>query len=281
MNAESRAAMAKFDIAANAPPNEAQTSTDVLQRGAKLLRSVGSQEIVRGRVKGPHVPWTMTDGALASIKWVALVLMVFDHINKYLYGEKLPVIFPLGRVVMPMFGFVLAYNLARPDALTRGLHGRMLYRLTLAGLAASPVFIILNGLYVTANAWWPLNILFMLLLVVLLTYLIDRGGAKNYVLAIALFLLGGALVEYLWMGVLCCLGAWLFCREATPSRLLLWFLGTLSLTLVNGNAWALLAVPIVLMASGIALRLPRLTWAFYAFYPTHLLVLLGVRLEWF
>ena len=30
-----------------------------------------------------------------------------------------------------------------------------------------------------------------------------------------------------------------------------------------------------------AFRLPRLTWVFYAFYPSHLLVLLGIRLEWF
>src|ERR1700678_1083122 len=134
--------------------------------------------------------------------------------------------------VMPMFGFVLAYNLARPDAFARGVHGHMMYRLTLMGLAASPMCIILNGMYVTANAWWPLNILFMLLLVVSLTYLIDRGGAQCYVLAAALFILGGACVEYLWMGVLCCLGAWLFCREASPCRLLLWFLGALSLTVI-------------------------------------------------
>ena len=138
--------------------------------------------------------------------------------NKYLYAEKLPVIFQLGRVVMPMFGFVLAYNLARPDALARGVHGRMMYRLTLMGLAASPMCIILNGMFVTASAWWPLNILFMLLLVVSLTYLIDRGGAKCYALATALFILGGAFVEYLWMGVLCCLGAWLFCREDVYKR---------------------------------------------------------------
>jgi hypothetical protein len=62
------------------------------------------------------------------------------------------------------------------------------------------LFIILNGMYVTANARWPLNILFMLLLVVSLTYLIDRGGARCYALAMVLFILGGAFVEYLWMG---------------------------------------------------------------------------------
>jgi hypothetical protein len=98
--------------------------------------------------------------------WAALVLMVFEHVNKYLYAEKLPVIFQFGRIVMHMFGFVLASNLARPDALARGVHGRMRYRLTLMGLAASPMFIVLNGMYVAANAWWELNILFMLLLVV-------------------------------------------------------------------------------------------------------------------
>lgn len=226
-------------------------------------------------------PWAMAEGSLQAIKWAALVLMALDHINKYLYAEKLPVLFQVGRIVMPMFGFVLAYNLARPNAIVRGVHGRMMVRLTLTGLAASPLCIILNSLYVTANAWWPLNILFMLLLVVSLTYLIDRGGATRYALAAALFILGGVFVEYLWMGVLCCLGAWFFCREASPRRLLLWFLGTLSLTVVNGNAWALAAIPIVLLASRITLRLPRQAWAFYAFYPAHLLVILFVRLEWF
>jgi hypothetical protein len=45
-----------------------------------------------------------------------------------------------------MFGFVLAYNLARPEALASGVHGRMMYRLTLMGLAAFPMFIILDGM---------------------------------------------------------------------------------------------------------------------------------------
>ena len=201
-------------------------------------------------------PWTMARGSLETIKWAALVLMVFDHVNKYLYEEKLPVIFQVGRIVMPMFGFVLAYNLARPDALARGLHGRMMYRLALVGLVATPICIILNIQFVNASVWWPLNILFTLLLVVALTYLIDRGGAKRHVAAVALFVLGGAFVEYLWMGVLCCLGAWLFCREASPSRLLLWSLATLSLTLVNGNTWALAAIPIVLVAGRVPKSLP-------------------------
>src|SRR5271163_3156388 len=136
-----------------------------------------------------HPPWVMAAGSLEAIKWTALVLMAFDHANKYLYAEKLPIVFQLGRVVMPMFGFVLAYNLARPDALVKGLHARMIYRLGATGLIAAPICVMLNSQFVNASLWWPLNILFTLLLVVALTYLIDRGGAKRYALAIALFVL--------------------------------------------------------------------------------------------
>jgi hypothetical protein len=227
-----------------------------------------------------HQPWIAAPGSLELVKWVALVLMLFDHINKYLYAEKLPVIFEAGRIVMPMFGFVLGYNLARPDALARGVHRRMMGRLALTGFIASPICIALNRQFVNASSWWPLNILFTLLLVVALTYLIDRGGTRRYALAFALFLLGGGFVEYLWMGVLCCLAAWLFCRKASPSRLALWGVATFSLTLVNGNAWATAALPIILVAGSVAQPLPRRQGFFYAFYPAHLLLLLCMRLAW-
>ena len=103
----------------------------------------------------------------------------------------------------------------------------------------------------------------------------------RYVAAALLFLVAGAFVEYLWFGVLCCLGAWMYCREATGNRLLLWFLGTLSLSVVNGNAWGLAALPIVLAASRMTLRLRRSKRVFYLFYPAHLLMLLAVRQTWF
>jgi hypothetical protein len=266
------------DGSANAPWI---ASGGVGARGTTLDVTGHRAQMIAGAPRARHQPWTMAEGSLEAIKWAALILMVFDHTNKYLYAERLPVVFQLGRIVMPMFGFVLAYNLARPDALAKRVHGRMMYRLALMGLAATPICVILNSQFVNASVWWPLNILFTFLLVVTLTYLIDRGGSKRYALAIVLFILGGAVVEYLWMGVLCCLGAWLFCRKASFPRLLLWILGTLSLTVINGNTWALTALPIVLLAGRMPYRLSRQTWLFYGFYPAHLLALLFTRLVWF
>jgi hypothetical protein len=228
-----------------------------------------------------HAPLVVADGTLEALKWAAALLMVLDHANKFLYGEALPVIFQVGRIVMPIFGFVLAYNLTRPGAYVRGVYSRMMYRLAFWGLAATPMYIILNGTLVKANAWWPFNILFMLLLVVALVRLIEQGGAKRIAAAVALFLVAGAFVEFLWFGVACGLGAWAYCHKPSWSRLALWILATLSLSIVNGNAWALASMPLLLCVTKLNVRVPRWRWAFYVLYPAHLLAILIVKLQWY
>ena len=166
-------------------------------------------------------------------------------------------IFQIGRTVMPIFGFVLAYNLARPNARAHAVHSRMMYRLSFWGLIVTPMVFILNDTVVTGHAWWPLNIRFMLLLVVALICLIERGGAKRDAAAVALFLIAGAGVEFLWFGVASCLGAWGYWREPTYKRLLLWAGATLSLSIVNGTAWVWAAIPVVVLASRVTITIPR------------------------
>jgi len=70
----------------------------------------------------PHV--AVSDGTLEALKWLALLLMVADHTNKYLLHDASHTLFNAGRIAMPLFVFVLAYNLARPDAYKRGAHSR-------------------------------------------------------------------------------------------------------------------------------------------------------------
>ena len=59
---------------------------------------------------GALAPIVIADGALEALKWLGIVLMTIDHINKYLNGGHSALMFDLGRIALPLFGFVLAYK---------------------------------------------------------------------------------------------------------------------------------------------------------------------------
>ncbi len=100
------------------------------------------------------------DPAIEGLKWLALALMTLDHINKFLLHDSWPILFILGRLVFPIFGFVFAYNLARPDSLSKGRYQRASLKLLGFGLLATIPYTMLGGL---VHGWWPLNVLFILL----------------------------------------------------------------------------------------------------------------------
>jgi hypothetical protein len=245
------------------------------------LAGHGAHPIAAQESASSPAPLVIANGALEGLKWIAAVLMILDHINRFFYGNEIAILFWTGRIVMPIFGFVLAYNLARPGALGRGVHQRMMFRLLLWGLAATPFYVILNSAFLPAYPWWPFNILFELLLVVALIYLMEKGKAIHGAMALPLFIIGGAFPDYWWFGVACCIGAWLYCRKPTIWRLVLWALGTISLTAVNHNGGALFALPVIFAATRMSLTVPRLKLAFYALYPSHLAVIFLAKKVWF
>jgi len=211
----------------------------------------------------PAAVWSISDGSLEALKWVGLVLMTGDHVNKYLLLDASPTLYALGRMVMPLFGFALMANLARPGAFEAGMHLRVMRRLAVFALLATPAFVRLVG-------WWPLNILVTLGLTTLIVWLLERGGAVARAAALIAFLIGGALVEFWWAALLCCLGAWGFACRPDGVRMLLWALGTAPLAIVNGNFSALAALPLILGARHVDIPLRRCRWVFYAYYPAHL-----------
>lgn len=207
--------------------------------------------------------WSISDGSLEALKWIGLVLMAGDHVNKYLLHEASPALYALGRMVMPLFGFVLMANLARPGALEAGVHLRIMKRLAIFALLATPAFVRLVG-------GWPLNILATLFLATLIAWLLERGGTAHRCTALIAFLFGGAMVEFWWPALLCCLSAWAFLRSPSGLRLLLWALATALLVVINGNFAALAALPLIWGASRVDVPMPRRRWVFYVFYPAHL-----------
>ncbi len=212
----------------------------------------------------------LADGTLEGVKWLALALMTLDHVNKYLLHDNLPAIFYAGRLSMPLFAFVLAYNLARPESLSSGAYGRTCRRLAIGGMVASVPFIGLGGL---VWEWWPLNIMFMLLVSAGVMYLFKRGGTWRLVLAALLFVVGGANVEFWWPAIVVTLAMWRYVKHPSWSALIVWIAATVSLYIINRNMWALASLPLIFLASRIDLGLPRLRHAFYVYYPLHLLVI--------
>lgn len=216
----------------------------------------------------------VADGTVEGLKWLALVLMTGDHVNKYLFNATLPVLFEIGRLALPIFVFVLAYNLARPGALERGVHSRAMSRLALFGALASVPFMALGNLYA---GWWPLNVMFTLLVVTATVWLIERGGKLRLAAAGVVLVLGGSLVEFWWPAVIFGLAVWSYTRRPNWTAAVIGVLACAALQLINGNPWALAALPIFWLASRMDLRLPRLRWAFYIYYPLHLAALWLIR----
>ncbi|NVK41088.1 MAG: conjugal transfer protein TraX [Oceanospirillaceae bacterium] len=211
----------------------------------------------------PHL--SLADGTLETLKWLALILMTGDHINRYLFDGTLPLLFELGRLALPVFVVVLAYNLSRPGAFERGAYERTMKRLAIAGVVASVPFIALNTALDTG--WLPLNVLFSLLVLTATLYLIERGELAA---AGVVFLIGGNLVEYRWFGLALGVATWCYCRQPSLPTAAVALTACAGLWLINGNGWALAAVPLILGATRVRLPLPRLRWIFYAYYPVHL-----------
>lgn len=217
----------------------------------------------------PSLP-QISAGSIETLKWLALALMTLDHINKYFFAEKLPGVFELGRIAMPLFAFVLAYNLARPGALASGAYIRTMKRLALFGAVATPFFIGLGGL---VSGWWPFNIMFMLLTATAALYLVEKGSTASMWAAALVFVVGGAFVEFWWFGLGFCVCSWWYCKTARKAALVAWMLAAASLYVVNRNLWALAAIPLTLAATLVDVRMPRFRYAFYAYYPAHLAII--------
>ena len=215
-------------------------------------------------------PLHIDNGTLEALKWLALVLMTGDHVNKYVFADSIPCLFELGRIAMPLFMLVLAYNLARPGAYQTGVHRRMGIRLAGFGALATLRYIAITGVL---GGWWPLNMLFTMLLLTLMCWLTDHGTPLHSLLAVVAFSLGGSLVEYWWPGLLLGLACWGYCKQASSFRLILVFVAAGALWPVNHNYWAMAFLPFLLLAPRVRLTCPRNLHLFYVYYPAHLTAL--------
>lgn len=218
---------------------------------------------------------TLSDGAVEALKWLALILMTGDHVNKYLLKDAYPILFMLGRIAAPLFCVVLAYNLARPNTLERGVYGRTITRLILFAVIATIPYTGLGNMKIgyILFGWWPLNILVTLTVAASCILFLDRGGKFDGLLFVVTLVIGGALGEFWWPVILLCIGVWLYSRSPGWAGLILAVASTGAFFFINRNHWALAAIPIVFAARFLTMEIGRTKLFFYVFYPAHLAII--------
>ena len=218
--------------------------------------------------------WHLSSSQQEVLKWLAIGSMALDHINQVTLNGGLPALTYVGRLAFPLFGFLIAYNIAK-----RGVPPqRYVVPLLAFGVLSQPV-------YIWAFERSELNILFTLLLGV--SYLICvrwlRGKVTPFwahVLSMALVILPSGYVSYQLFGpfLIPILAAWLE-RESFVA------LPFTAIYLMFTNSFAPISVyTLLLLPTVFVVTLTRPTlsrsnkWLFYAFYPVHLAVLKGLEL---
>lgn len=202
-----------------------------------------------------------SSGTVEALKWAALLAMVVDHVNAAFFARELGTVADVvGRIAFPLFAIVLGYNLARPGA-SRAATAK---RLAIFGLLALPAH---AYLFAAVGGWWPLNVLATFAVAVAV---IAFAEARMYLVAVVVFVVFGAFVEYWWPGVALVVAAWAYTRHSGPLAAAAVLVGLLGVCVVNGNGWALLALPLLAMAARVDIPLRRHPSAFWVAYPAHL-----------
>lgn len=210
--------------------------------------------------------WSLSDGTVEALKWIAFLAMVADHIDVLFFDRTMPALFAIGRVAMPVFAIVLGYNLSRcrdPERVVR--------RLIIAGLLVQPLAIAT----INRGEILPLNILLTFAAGAALVTLGDRGRLH---LAGVLLVVATLAMDYSVIGAGLVAVSWLYFRTGRAGALAGLAVLVAGLCALNGNSWALVGVGLVLAAGWVPVDLPRVRGGFLALYVGHLLALGGLAL---
>lgn len=206
----------------------------------------------------------MTSGGRELLKWLALVLMTGDHVVTVFGLTYVPVVSELGRVAFPLFAMVMAFNLAQSGADA----SKSAQRLAAWGIAATPVAVLAFGQLV------PLNVLLTFAAAATGVWAIQR---RYWSLTALLAVIVPVWLDYAWPGVWLVLAGWRWYRGQGTRPWLVWACMGL-LCVYNGNAWALLAIPLLRLGH-LNAPVPRTGRLFYCYYVGHLAVLVLLALS--
>lgn len=227
---------------------------------------MNTKELEKNKLANASPSLPINNGTLEALKWLALISMTVDHFNRFFLNSSSAISFEIGRIAMPLFAFIFAYNFRRFNSIPLEIYTKSIKRLILFGTLAIPAYMAMQHL----SSFIPLNIMFMFLVCTNLFFLTQQKTDLSNILAIFLFCLSGFFVEYNWIGILLCFFWWTSLRAFSFHSLIGLSFAYWLLDLSNGNHWAMLSLPLIFIATQVEINLPRIPYLFYIYYPTHL-----------
>ncbi len=206
-------------------------------------------------------PITTHQPGIETIKWIAVISMTIDHINRVVLGHAFGWMFEFGRLALPLFCLAFGTGIAKR------LHWKVTVpRLLTFGIMAQLAWMVAGELREP-------NILFGLALAVVLIATYDWNPLFSAVLGVTL----GFGIEGTYGAIALVIGAYSV-ERGRHSVALFWIaLGTGITCLVSASPSPALAVPVYLLLRqsrlGPSTRHHRIL---YWYYPAHLLVLAGI-----
>ena len=208
-----------------------------------------------------------------KIKWLALILMVIDHIGFVIEAEPMRI---LGRFSFPLFAWILAQNWKRRELNSSAKP--LITRLVLFGIISQvPYVILFNKL--------NFNILISFALVVITFTLIHNAQANRKIVIMILGLVTAQLwgVDYGWYAVACPLLMINLKSKGNRVWWTTWILTNIIYAATSGYFLQIFAVltPLILAYHNPAKdRKPTAIEKkfFYYFYPIHLAGLAALRI---
>jgi type-F conjugative transfer system pilin acetylase TraX len=220
------------------------------------------------------------------LKCVALIAMLIDHMNDILLSPSSLLLYAVGRMAMPLFALVFAFNMAKQPGRSRELAKRQWKW----AIITQPVFAFA---FYGHQPWYALNILFVFAVcsqIVAWVYSRTKYCRTKSILLIAIFVWPLSLASYGLAGIAFVLISVLVLASVTPRTevLLLWVISLICLNAASLSVASLqtvvvfaiiptLCLPLFVMTLTDSIKakgkrfLPR--QSFYWLYSGHLLIL--------
>lgn len=208
---------------------------------------------------------------IEAIKWLALLLMVVDHLDRYVLHSGSPLPYLCGRLVFPLFAISMAVGLAaRPVD-----HGwQLLRRLSTWGMLAQVAAAFAHGKP-------ELNVLVTIGCGLVLFLTIQTAARRWYALPliVGVSLLSCA-AEFGPYGACMVAAALWFARAPSTLSAFAFLSGVALLGVINETGAALLAIPAAYVLLRWPIELPRVPHFFYWAYVGQWVLVWGLNL-WF